>query len=1677
MKTKTKFVKKALSVMLSFAIVLPSFVGLVGSSGDAEAMSSLPYIEQIKTAGDTFNILEIVPNATNGSIGYYIPGSEPWLTLAGTHTSRADRKAFVDGTGSYSTSGSLRSYLNKSNTDQSNPQNNYSIELCNPSDVTASADIYPLSYTGNYQEVYPWESHTGYSEMTLAHEETATGVIGTFTAQKNGAYTENNTYSYLPDGTGQYVQLINNFSTTQVPGSYYYNVTFKKIAYSPSTTLSKWTLVYRVAETGEPADLTVVIGGVNTALCVVGTVGTSDFPGLDEVNTYYVASWGAPSSTYDSKTAPYRAISNSYRSIEGTESGYFTRPTNYFKYVGVGGTYSFTPSSSGNSNTITYSTVFCTGGYTNNNWLLRYVFDWDTGENKPVFKVRTVTPNQVTASMVDTADLVVMDYGLNITGTTYDGIYRSDFSSDMQSAAQAELFAKCAATAQTKKTPIIFDYNLKDSSQTLIKDFASALITSANMSAKTYDTGDNGVIHVTYASNNQYCINAAQYIKTEEDPTSHNDYQTVYFGLALACRGINDPTLTYGDTTIDTNPFYSVYEDIYYENVLRQIKADATGKAVDMLDPNQITMATAIRYIINNVEKRTVQNKTVIRVLDIEPRSGSLTDDQKSKLALWLGVTNDSSHLIVTTMSTAEFVGKTDDLRNNYDLVYIGDELTGFDTSGGNTNYSDSSNNMDKLIYSNVGDTVTSGFASGYGLSGLLERDYYKSKINNGHDNQSRTFRYSGNDITIAAMNKLKGFADSGCPVIVGDKLIRNELLSSGSPKNGIAYVTNTKIDWSWWNLLINFWPYLSGLINYCINSTQYTPTGSTDVNLLFKVNLARRAIDLSTFPLWFGGRVRSAGCTLYRNGSAVSGSTKTLSGTNSVNFDLSEYNDGDSFYSQINVTAITDAFGSTHTGGITNSINGRTATYTLRKGANPTFVDSSSYMFSFLNGICTRKNVKTWSAVNNSTLNKNLIKILVNLSTPKIEFLKDSSGNYLEYPTEYKLDNGVMTQLAPTDGANRLQYAFEIRNDSDPFPTKTHYTCNLYIDMNGSGTFSEDEKVTDTGIRKWDNGQLGARVTNGQMVSGEKYYLYFDLPSSKTGLVPWKLEIIDSSYSSYNCVIDYTRVKPTTAPTIKVLQIKPDSACTIDLSTNTDIRNLLDAVKDDFSVYITAVTISQLKQIAATPLKHVTGDGDTKSYSSLSTFLDSFDMLVLGFGDNYGDLDLNTTNAIRSCIVDKKKPVLMSHDTTSYFFLYSATFPLTNRVNSTYNVYGKEPNGWVGYYANMLLRSAIGMDRYGITDSTYGFTSNTPSEISGSSSHVVANGYSGIDPRNVANAGYDVAYQAKSYTNVSDIPSTKTTVYETQGLTNGILARFEVSDNMPFKDATFSTKDTAKAGFTNTVSQVNKGQITTYPYNINTASFGGTEGTNDYIHIGLTHMQYFQLNMDKPDMTVWFCLEDPASSTKFDSPDNTEYYNNGSNIYPRNDVTNDYYIYTCGNITYTGMGHSSTISTAEEKLLVNTLIAAYRVTTVPPTVSFSNKNGTQLGIDSFFIPYDGDTNLAPTVSADSRRIYFTINDSNVIKDKTILPVFKINGTQVTLPVFDAETNASVVSNASLASTYTYYINLDDLLTAITNHGLVIGDNGLNFTVTVTTTLNPSGSQQTGYATLSLRKLTMFSLN
>lgn len=116
----------------------------------------------------------------------------------------------------------------------------------------------------------------------------------------------------------------------------------------------------------------------------------------------------------------------------------------------------------------------------------------------------------------------------------------------------------------------------------------------------------------------------------------------------------------------------------------------------------------------------------------------------------------------------------------------------------------------------------------------------------------------------------------------------------------------------------------------------------------------------------------------------------------------------------------------------------------------------------------------------------------------------------------------------------------------------------------------------------------------------------------------------------------------------------------------------------------------------------------------------------------------------------------------------------------------------------------------------------------------------------------------------------------------------------------------------------MNDGAITQYPYRM-----------GDTISIAKTHWQWNQLAMEqdkdingrsdgKSDVVVWYCLA------------NNTLYNQSPN-----DVRNNYYFYSRGNVIYTGVSHSTVSNEEEIKLFINAMVAAANVTAVDPEVNF----------------------------------------------------------------------------------------------------------------------------------------------
>ncbi len=216
-----------------------------------------------------------------------------------------------------------------------------------------------------------------------------------------------------------------------------------------------------------------------------------------------------------------------------------------------------------------------------------------------------------------------------------------------------------------------------------------------------------------------------------------------------------------------------------------------------------------------------------------------------------------------------------------------------------------------------------------------------------------------------------------------------------------------------------------------------------------------------------------------------------------------------------------------------------------------------------------------------------------------------------------------------------------------------------------------------------------------------------------------------------------------------------------------------------------------------------------------------------------------------------------------------------------------------------------------------------------------------------------------------------------TQGFTDYVLQRYMDHDSNVFDAIKYSIEDPDDARpliSTDKVTQVNRGRITTYPYDINDDELFDLYGksTAQYKEImdrtqsiKMTHESVYQVNPNGDDITVWYAL----------AGDN--YYNPTTSTGIRNNCTSGYYLYSRGNLTYTGAGHTNQFTEFEAKLFINTLVAAYTTVCTVPSAEYRNSVDTAVEKYLLIIPeYNSDSSIDSELAANDD-IYFKITDTN----------------------------------------------------------------------------------------------------
>lgn len=607
-------------------------------------------------------------------------------------------------------------------------------------------------------------------------------------------------------------------------------------------------------------------------------------------------------------------------------------------------------------------------------------------------------------------------------------------------------------------------------------------------------------------------------------------------------------------------------------------------------------------------------------------------------------------------------------------------------------------------------------------------------------------------------------------------------------------------------------------------------------------------------------------------------------------------------------------------------------------------------------------------------------------LEKPVCNLVITDKDNPEFYPLEYKGD--------PTDESNKntrgeLKISFKIEgipSNSTLYPTEAagKYKAYLYMDANADGHFVGSKKSRDVrgvsemirGCRIYEkDGDIPVGTSaSARLEAGKEYYIRKSISGNQDyiGIIPWKLEVFNEENTSMrSCEINYTVVKcenPEQRKRINVLQfwdVKNGGTSTnLDMTTNPMFRTKLAAVKE-YNVTITSYkTISETGTKKYKPLDSEVeyevpmidkrdSTGDLKySAKEWKRFFDNYDMLIFGFMDEQrAAKDANFNKALLWFIEDGKS-VIFSHDMVIDYQLIKGN-QMSKFVNS--------------------LRYLCGMDRYGLIlnkegDINYEALYDT---YGNKWCQRRANGflYHGSQ-RVTSDTGITMACIKKDGVLVQVGANNGDSVYGTISDNNNILRNLgsgnKYTDGSKYCDRNgtgksnmFSSDEIQKIRVTN------RGQITQYPYYI-----------RNEIPVARTHTQYFELNLDEPNMATWGCLAD------------------GTYDFRRNDARNNYYIVNKGNITYTGLGHKGGITEQEVELFVNTMISAYRAIPKWPYANVTNEDAT--------LSYNGDrrtyninllgevdeTATAEEFSGDKVRVYFNINTGDTISRADNEPVY-----------------------------------------------------------------------------------------
>ena len=1118
------------------------------------------------------------------------------------------------------------------------------------------------------------------------------------------------------------------------------------------------------------------------------------------------------------------------------------------------------------------------------------------------------------------------------------------------------------------RVPVVMDYGFYSQNKTLAEEpnnnQNNKILTQ--MALTILKVSDDNIAKEVASKGDAYWNGQTAASLSLGDSVKEALYDNVYLNDDSATPYVASDFLTdWKGTAAKVATFGAVLKEIQYENFLAEKNGNTSTKLEE-----KITKASITRYIVNWYMHR-VTVKSEITVLDLEPcYDFDANLDKTIKQFMGMGDTY-TGKINIRKMASAEFIGKIEDLNEQYDMIYLGAKTGTMNTENGKTKYNDTT--MNGLIYSHVGDYYDYSGES-YNDQHRLQDASLNHKINDNSDdknNKSTTYRGPGNDMNSTKYKELLQYVQAGYPVVIADVFL-NDAKDAAS--------TNT--------------------------------------------------MDKNSYFYQFVQQIVSA----------------------------KDATTGEYLYWQKNVFAESQ------------------------------LLEASSDLEERQRRFCN----------------------YLNLSKLSVDWVTNISGER-PYPEELSYGDNQndpnQTYLSAIDGKYQLQYIFTLDNRVASSVTAS-YDCKLFVDKNSDGRFLGSDAIGNnsnnseelTGINVYiRNGDAWDKVepinNNGsahyELRTGNVYKVMRQLPDDYVGVIPWKIVFYDNAdplvrtaRSGYTAVqVQGERKK------IRILQLKSDNGNNWDLANDGNFKTYISNLKD-WDVQVDSVSVIELLRDRL----HIYNISDTdieNCYVKSYEYFQTYDMLILGFADSYrfgydyrwydvsesqkdGHTNLYTDKlsgarknlavgrAVRDYI-ESGRSVLFTHDTTSYINdMYS------RRQYNDNGTAESNDNGWYwGYEFNKTIRASVGLDRYGELKEYY--------------KQMVA--WAPNDTERQHYQKYLDTLNTYQYDTLK-IPNTDINLNQKEGLTKYTVARFlrkqldSLQGNKSYKGSLFPVNNELlyDAGFRGKywdagwnkasymlkgdyclegasppalkATQVNEGQITQYPYLISKDEIKEINQRKS-LKVSSTHYQWLQPNMEldrdgdgRSDIVVWYCLSDIYDSNV-----------QSTNIYSicPNDVVNNYYIYTMGNVTYSGAGHSRPDEGAEMKLFVNTIIAAYNAGVSAPRISFRDDNGYDM--ESIYVISDpanntilkaaDQGNIRSTEAGDVVSVKFVAEDANILSGNPQICVefYRSAGTAADAKTVEGITEKVVPLNVSSVK------DTSGNAVAVQNGHYVVGNN-LTYTVT-----------------------------